>query len=474
MKRSLQRRLWVLLVSAAAALAVWKSVPGTALDFKCLTTLTHKMTRAPLKFSGAGSHAAPWAISPPDPASQPAPWVPPPLPTMVALGDDAEGFFQASPPAPIDMAVIFQNLHRLGVKKTASAAVLAWDAPDAIALAALEKSMGIFESLVLAAPLSRGASSSPMPAAFRRASLPLTAVTGEISKLPLVNRIPVPGVILAGETTLAGFSTLESETEPTDRSYPLLARWEDRVMLSFPLVVLLQRLELPLENVRVSMGNSISLSANGPVFELDEFGRVALPPAPVSVGIPAKELIDAPADFLPQPASEWVILRDDQSAADPASRAFSGNLASVFAAFSREKAPPPPPAPRVISRLAPAWELGILAVLVAMLTLLSGGSHLLRFFGSLLLVAASLAAQQVAFRDGLLWLPGLAMLAAIATAFLTGTLVSRNVRRFLKLEPAPLREIPAMPTEAAAGSRRSISKTLPALPVAEPPQKPEP
>ena len=88
-----------------------------------------------------------------------------------------------------------------------------------------------------------------MPPSFRRCSLPVTRIHGDTSVLPVVNRLPIPGIILGGETTITGFSSLEAET-PSDFA-PLIARWEDRVVFSFSLLTVLQRLDLPLDGVEV-------------------------------------------------------------------------------------------------------------------------------------------------------------------------------------------------------------------------------
>jgi len=204
---SFHRRLRLLLVSAAA-LVVWIVAPGTGLDRAAFTTVARSLVNPPLFVSGNGTRADPWklrAFSPDSKSDRRN------APVIVALEDDPEGFFQSSPPAPIDLAVIFTNFHRLGAKKAAAAAVLAWETPDPIGLAALEKSLARFDSLVMAAPLSRGAVASAMPRAFRRASIPLSAVRGDTSSLPVVNRVPIPGVILGGQNALAGFSVLEAE-----------------------------------------------------------------------------------------------------------------------------------------------------------------------------------------------------------------------------------------------------------------------
>ena len=187
----------MLLISAAVALVGWPFLPGTGLDRVLFTVVAGSFANPPLFVSGEGTPAKPWKLGSMSAEAKPDKRQ---APVIVSLGDDLEGFFQTSPPAPIDLAVIFSNFQRLGAKKAATAAVLSWEAPDPIGLAALDKALGRFDSLVMAAPLSRGAVPSTMPAAFRRASVSLTKIHGDTSMLPVVNRMSLPGVILGGDS----------------------------------------------------------------------------------------------------------------------------------------------------------------------------------------------------------------------------------------------------------------------------------
>jgi hypothetical protein len=415
--RTFHRRLWVLLISAAAGVGVWKWAPIEDCDRVAFTTVARSFYNPPWVASGRGTHARPWALhafsaeSKPDPAQAPA---------VVSLGDDRDGVFQSSPPAPIDLAVIFSNLQRLGIKKTASAAVLSWENPDPIGLAAVEKSLARFDSLVMAAPLSRSAVSSSIPPAFRRASLPLTAIHGDVSALPLVNRIPIPGVVFGSESSLAGFSVLESES--TSRWYPLLARWEDRVVFAFPVLAVLQRFNLPVEGMEVQLGKFLKLSSAGPVVAIDEFGRLAVPlkPLPALAEIPAPALIDGRDDLFAKLPASPPILRDDQSAADPATRVFSKNLAASMSAIASNAGLG---AASFFPRLAMAWEIVVLSGLAILLAAFAGASDFVRRLSGLVITGACLSAQWIAFAIASVWLPALPILAVISAALVIGELI---------------------------------------------------
>ena len=463
MTGTFHRRLWVLLVSAAAAFGVWKTAPGTDLDRTAFAAVASGFANPPLFVSGQGTHAAPWTLRVFSSESKTDGRQ---APVIVSLGDDLEGFFQSSPPAPVDLAVVFTNFQRLGAKKAATAAVLAWETPDPIGLAALEKSLDRFESLVMAAPLSRGAVASPMPPAFRRASIPLAAIHGESSVLPVVNRVPLPGVILGGETTVAGFSVLESESPA--RFFPLMARWEDRVVFAFPLLTVLQRLNLPPDGVEVRLGEYLKLGPAGPIVPIDEFGRLAVPLKPISAyaEISAEALIDGGGDLFPKQAPDPVILRDDRSAAEPATRAFSRNLSAIIAAIASDEGLDHA---REYPRLARDWEIGILSLVVVLLTVFCGVSVFARHLGALVLAGACLAAQWIALGIASVWLPGMPVLAAILAALVVAKLIA--IKRpgpapvpvpaqipEIEIPPEPVAQAPEAKAPAKKAAKKAAAK----------------
>ena len=450
MTDTFQRWLWVLLVSAVAALGAWQWFPGTFLDRAVFTTVASGSSNGALFITGKGNRHEPWSLrtfSTDRKADKRQ------APVIVALGDDLKGFFQSSPPAPIDLAVIFTNFHRLGARKAASAAVFAWEKPDPIGLAALEKSLSRFDSLVMAAPLSRGVVSSQMPPAFRRTSVAVEKIRGDASALPLVNRLPIQGIILGGETTLAGFSELESEAP--SRFVPLMARWEDRVVFSFSLLTVFQRLDLPLDGVEVRLGEFLKLGPAGPIVPIDEAGRLTLPlkPLPPYAEISAEALIDGGDDLFPKQAPDPVILRDDQTAAEPATREFSRNLSAVIAAIASNQGLSEA---QEFPRLSQDWELGIMAAVVGVLILLSGASGFVRQMGMLALAGVAVAAQWIGFGVAAVWLPSVPTLAAILSAMV--------VLKLLAGKPPE----PALPSAASPASEPEISPTPEAIP--EPPE----
>ncbi len=430
----------MLIVAALTALGVWKAAPGTELDRLAFSAVAAGSANGPLFISGAGSRKEPWALrtfsATPRTDKREAP-------VIVSIGDDPERFFQSSPPAPIDLAVMFSNFHRLGARKVASAAVLAWEKPDPIGLAALEKSLEKFESLVLAAPLTSGVLPTPMPTAFRRTSMPISAIHGDATQLPLVNGLSISEAILGGDRTIAGFSFLAKELD--DGEIPLMARWDERVVFAFPLLTMLQRLDLPLAGMEVRLGEYLKLGPAGPLVPIDNFGRLAMEPkvvSPYSV-IPADALIDGGDDLFPEQAPDPVILRDDKSAVDTRTRAFSQGLAGVIAGIASNGGLSDA---HEFRRLPENGEAGVLAAVVVALALLGGMSRFVRNIGALALFGIGLAAQWIAFSAGSIWLPGVAVLAAVAVAGALG-LLFRDKRPAEKAVPVstPQSVIPSVP-----------------------------
>lgn len=410
MKAAIYRQLGVFLISAMAGLAVWHYEPGTTLDRGIFQVIARLLEDSPVLVVGKGTHAEPWQVqayetSVKADAKQ--------APMVVSLGDDPERFFQSSPPAPIDLAVIFTNFQRLGVKHAASAAVLAWEAPDPIGYAALDKALGRFESVTLAAPLSRGPVSTPIPAAFRRASLPITQVQGNTASLPVVNRIPIPEIMLGGENVKAGFSVLESELGSS--RLPLIARWEDRVVMSFPLLIFLQRVNRAVDTLEIRLGETLQIGPGGPIFPINEYGQLVqtVMATDAMAVIAAPALIEGTGDLFPAGSLAPVILRDDRSSIEPRNQAFSKSLAGAVTILASNRASE---ASRIFPRLSQQWELGILAFVVSVMTVLSGGSLLMRSAGALLLIGVCHSAQWIVLGDAPLWLPVIPALAAIFAA----------------------------------------------------------
>lgn len=445
------------------AAACWAWLPGTALDEKAFDLVVRGFANPPFFVSGSGKQADPWKLRTFESTAKTDARH---APIVVSLDDDLEGFFQSSPPSPVDLAVIFSNLQRLGVKNASASAVLAWSDPDPIGLVALDKVISRFDSVVMAAPLSRGAVPEAMPDAFRNASLPMSAIQGNTAELPLVNRIPIPGVILGRANSLAGFQVLESE-KGTGFT-PLLARWDDRVVFAFPLLTVMRHLDLPIEGMEIRLGEYLKLSPQGPTVPIDSFGRLGVPlkSLPALQVIRAEALIDAEEDAISPSARGPLVLRDDRSAAEPSTRAFSRQVAAMIAAISSDAGLSDT---RAYRRLPLAWETFLL-LLPVWITLGTGRlpsfpRHIVfLIFGGLLI-----AAQVLAAGSAHAWLPGLACMASALTGWFAGrpgekiAAVSVAPESIMALEPEPVEPIPdfAPPPETPPPTMDPVDEAFP-------------
>jgi hypothetical protein len=326
-------RLLKSILCAAAALLTWAFLPGTFLDRGLLQLTAHTFAKPPFFITGKGDHASPLILHT---LEKQVTLHTVPLPD-IAITDDPDRVFQTSPPSPVDFAIILKNLRRLGRDSVAIGMPMAWSEPDVISLMALDQQLDALPSLVTSAPLSRGPLSSPLPPAFRRASIDISKIHGNARDLPLVNRVSIPDVLLGNSSSLAGFTILESE--PDDGHPHLLARWDDRVILSFSLLAALADHKVSPSEIEIHLGKHISLGTKGSYIPIDEFGRLTIKP-PSSGGsatIPAETLIDAPDNLLSDRRKGTVLIRNGMLAADEASLNFSQTLVptvSLLAASS--------------------------------------------------------------------------------------------------------------------------------------------
>jgi hypothetical protein len=448
------RRFRIALAAGAVSLAAWAWIPGTSLDRAAFNTVCRAFTNPPYFISGGGSHASPWSLRGFTTGKRVDPEK---APVVISLGDDPNNIFQASPQSPLDLAVVLSNFQRHGVKRPAIAAVLAWDNPDVMSLSSLEAKLGSFESITMAAPLARGAVPELIPAPFRRASISSEKVAGDITALPIVNRLSVSGAILGGENCAAGFQSIDSEKPGGPPA--LLARWEDRVVFAFPLVAAMQYLTIAPDELEVKLGEWVKLGKNGPTVPIDKFGRLTSPMPRVEprTTIKAEDLIDAAPGILPDSERAMVVLRDDHSAADSATKSFSNLLTPMLSAITFDGGLGDP----VAFRRPPASkEWMFLGVNLLLLAWISGRSRFQQTVGFLTISGLVLIAQWLGAGAANCWLPGIAALG--------GTLAAGLFARFLPVA-APVVSAPEPPPPVAEPPPKKVRSKKPTPAPEEPP-----
>lgn len=410
-KTQLFLRVWI--ATAATAILCWIYVPTSRIDRQVFLAFAQLNHGPDVNISGDGSHRIPrqtrWNPDHADANNKPV---------IITLNDDPDEFFQSSPHAPVDIAVIFSNMQRLGARRVAYAPLLAWEKPDAIGLTALETQINTFESIVIAVPLTRGAVMETMPAAFRRASLPAEDIKGSIDALPVINRASIPNIIYGNDNTLAGFQILDSE--PTGEATPLLARWDHRVVFAFPLLAAMQQLQLKPEDLIIQVGKSIRLGNQGATIAIDEFGRSPKTTTRHSstLEIPAEALINGKKDILKNHPFTNPIISDHRSINETAiaefNRALSPSILSITADHSIRA--------QIYSRLNSSQEIFVLLTLCLFLAMATPIPGMYRLLVYIAITCTCLLIQYTVASFTHHWLPGIPSLAAIAVAMIVSSL----------------------------------------------------
>jgi hypothetical protein len=201
---------------------------------------------------------------------------------------------------------------------------------------------------------------------------------------------------------------------------------------------------------------------------LDRYGRLAVPHTPLSSNaqISAASLIDGGEELFPKHGLQSVILRDDRSTADPATRSFSNQLSACIAALTTDTGFT---AAIAYHRLPAHVEWLVLLLLALGLTALTRLPAFPRTIGLLTMASGFLFAQCVAAITAALWLPGLLAIVTIASAFVISFILAHiPVVPALRLHPTPTRislldqVMPPVPVPPLTPAR--ISVVEPAMP----------
>lgn len=419
--------------------------PLQSLERQMVKTLAFAVEPVETILDGDGSAKKPWTRRKATPA------ISAPPPRLLNIDDDPEGYFSASPLAPVDHAVIFSSLHEAGHRVIGVSHLMAWEDSEPLAMDALRKQLDRFDAAVLALPLARGAVPEPVAAPFLRWSILESDALGNVSALPQVNRIAVPNAEQGGSKSVAGFSLLENESDPGDAVQPLLARWGDRIVFSFPLAVEIAAEGLTPADVIVHVGKEIRIGKAGPVIPIDGFGHGEVAPGVEAIEAPAKRIVSEG----PEPPKSKPLLtrdtRDDLSAAD---KAWSDRLAGrVQALRTATRYEPTVPLPRPDALL----ELLLVSLLALAGTAAAGLRSLpWRIVASVMVVGLGteflylFAARQNA------WLPPLAMLCpgliGLGLSFWKSGATPAS---------APLRESTAIPGLVAIPPAEASSQPVP-------------
>lgn len=173
---------------------------------------------------------------------------------------------------PADLAITCLNLQKLGVKRALLATHLHWPELDRASNATLASAIKKFDQTVISTPLRRQFNGSNISKAFLRSSISVETVDGDASLLAVVNHQVLPPTIEIPNNAWIGFSNIE--LEESLGSVPLIALWDDRIVLASSLLHMIQRAGIELDQVDISLGSCIRLGKNGHFIPIDKFGRL--------------------------------------------------------------------------------------------------------------------------------------------------------------------------------------------------------
>jgi hypothetical protein len=189
---------------------------------------------------------------------------------VCSIDDDPDGTNAYGIYDPTDLAVTVSNLIRLNTKHLFLGTHLHWPDLPEVENNTLNSQLELLESCILSVPLRRSADAADIPKFLLDSSIPLTEVNGNAFTLPKVNNISLAPTLKIPENCKVGFSQLESESETA--GIPLLAIWDERVLLSSLLLERMHHLKLSPTDIVIHVGKFIALGRTGNVIPIDEYG----------------------------------------------------------------------------------------------------------------------------------------------------------------------------------------------------------
>lgn len=365
----------------------------------------------------------------------------------VVISPDSAEIFSAYPPEPIHLAIVIHELTAHRSPHLAIAYPLSWENVDPLSLSAFEDALHTLDRSTIGAPLTLAATPTSLPPALLASSLPSPADTPPF--LSKVNALALPDHHLGTSQTLVGFTSVTGSEALQD--LPAIALWGDRILLSYPLLVILQSLELGIEDL--SLAESRLLLGDQAVIQLDDFGR-AVPPENTPSAVTATPLttaadLVAPVDDSPTlpPRISTVSL----SAIDSGARSAVDSLLAATA-FASE--------PRIISRASPAVVLSFLAALAILLALTQLVPRPLSFAALALIIVISLGSVVLIDLAQPSWMP----ISAVGSSLLTALFFPSPLRRTTPSPAANTTLQPTTPQKKAAKkttTKKAAKKTAP-------------
>ena len=225
-------------------------------------------------------------------------------PTVAALELDDEttaGCFAALPLGPQDTAVLLHKLSEQGIRHLAISSPLAWQ-ENAPPIARQMVALGLtrFEHATVGLRGRTAADADFTPAVLLPSRIPSEQVEGDTSGLPSCNKVIENDLLYISEAQQLCWAPDRLEDERltqnaaafTERSFPLLVRWNGEILPTLPLRLAMQIKGLSPSQLKIRMGKDIRLGDI--TLPLDEHGRTKLPQAAITT-LKTTDVIDGRA-----------------------------------------------------------------------------------------------------------------------------------------------------------------------------------
>lgn len=339
------------------------------------------------------------------------------------ITDDPGQIYEATPPSPLDYAVMLHRLRSRGVENIVLTTRMSWDGQPGLSAAALSDQLAAFGRATISLPLTRGATAQELPAVLNNSLIPLANASGNQNLIPAVNQVALPSVLSGGGHIYAGFSRIESIPESGD-FLPLLCLWENKGLIpSVELLALMNAYDVTPAEIIVRCGKHIRLGPDGPVVPINSYGEILLPESAASEleRVPstrAEDLITRPDNTRPTTADPNIYLVHAVGEKTSATNTLSPRRLAAIVTWSKNL-PAPEPGQSIRYRRLPVWADIVILVDIALAAcwfagFSRGGRHLAFALTAALLFPLLLSLMDITQH----WISVSAPLAAVLTAWL--------------------------------------------------------
>jgi hypothetical protein len=208
----------------------------------------------------------------------------------------AEYPLMSLPPKASDVALVFDELRAAGITNLHLTTQFhrekdEQDLNRLVQNVFSEKNSPALENVLIPLEFTRSASYSPFPPFLLNSAIPLSQISGDVSKLPVVNKLihsPIDGVNFTPDDEIPscvsfGFAKIESERTPYGKIF-LMAKWDKHVIFNQLLLSAMALHHVKPSDLSIVMGEKISLGKGKPELSIDAFGCTPLsnldPPSP--------------------------------------------------------------------------------------------------------------------------------------------------------------------------------------------------